>query len=92
MRSAIQQLFVDIFDSLMEPPSASYSGGIDDHACTPMSGSTGSEPGEACWHNWWGATPDYQAFTDTFEHATYQAPPMTDYMSSSSMGQGSLFE
>ena len=91
MRSAIRQLFVDIYDSLMEPPGASTTG-IDHHACTPMSGHSSIEPGHPEWHNWWGAVPDFQALTDNFEHASFQAPPMTDYTSASSTGQSNLFE
>jgi hypothetical protein len=89
MRSAIHQLFVDIYDSLMEPPGS--GNGIDHHACTPMAG-LGLEPGEPAWHNHWGTAPDFQALSDNLEMVSCEVPAMTDYSSASSMGQGSLFE
>ncbi len=55
MLDSVRQLFVDIYDSMMEPSSS--QSGIDHHPCTPMAG---YESGTPDWHNNFGTAADFQ--------------------------------
>lgn len=81
MLEGLQQLFVDIYDSLMEPGTNAL--GIDHHPCTPMAGSMS----ESDWHNNWGTAADYQVPAES--DAALESWDWSSYGGSAGGGGGS---